>query len=246
MIKIIISPKGKKYIIQEEREEDFHTDFGILKKEDLNNAKIGETITTHLEKPFQVLKATVNDFIELMDRRCSILLPKDVGTITSYTGLGSGDKVIDAGTGAAASALSFANIVGDTGHVTSYEIREDFHIVAQKNVDTIGYNNITLKNQDIKEGITEKDVDLVFLDLPKPYECFEHVYEALKMGGYLVVYAPYIEQLQISHRIGKKVGFKEITPVEVLQREIEVRDRGTRPKTRMLGHSGYIVFARKL
>ena len=34
--------------------------------------------------------------------------------------------------------------------------------------------------------------------------------------------------------------------IELLERGLEVRTQGVRPKTRMVGHSGYLVFARKL
>lgn len=236
--------RGKKYLLDDD--QDFHNDLGIIKKEELQKCVPGDILKTHKDHEIKVVKANVNDFIELMERRCSILLPKDIGIVISYTGLGCGDKVIDAGTGAGAIALHFSNVVGKEGEVHSYEIREDFAQIAQKNVEQFGLENINIKNQDIKEGIDEKDVDLVFLDLPKPYEIMESVFDALKVGGWLAVYAPYIEQVQILHRIAKKVGFGEINTLENILREIEVKTKGTRPKTRMVGHTGYLTFARKL
>jgi tRNA (adenine57-N1/adenine58-N1)-methyltransferase len=236
--------RGKKYLISEE--EEFQNDLGIIKQDDLEKSKEGEVLLTHIGKEFKVIKPNVNDVIELMERRCSILLPKDIGIVISYTGLGCGDRVVDAGTGAGAIALHFANVVGKEGHVYSYEVREDFSKIARENVKLLGLDNVEIKNQDIKEGIIEKDVDMIFLDLPKPYEMLEEVYQALKVGGWLAVYAPYIEQMQILHRISKKVGFDEITSLECILREMEVKTKGTRPKTRMVGHTGYLTFARKL
>lgn len=122
--------RGKKYLIPEDRE--FQSDLGIIKKEQMERATVGDILTTHLNKDFKVIKPNVNDFIELMDRRCSILIQKDIGMVLARTGLGSGDRVLDAGTGAGAICLHFANVVGKTGHVTSYEIREDFAEVAKK------------------------------------------------------------------------------------------------------------------
>nr|WP_282730824.1 tRNA (adenine-N1)-methyltransferase [Methanobacterium alcaliphilum] len=236
--------RGKKYILDEG--QDFHNDLGIIKKEELENCVPGDILKTHKEHEVKVIQANVNDFIELMERKCSILLPKDIGIVIAYTGLGCGDKVVDAGTGAGAIALHFANVVGKEGEVHSYEIREDFTKIAQKNVKQFGFDNITIKNQDIKEGIDEEEVDLIFLDLPKPYEMMESVFDALKSGGWLAVYAPYIEQVQILNRIAKKIGFNEINTIECILREMEVKSKGTRPKTRMVGHTGYLSFARKL
>ena len=226
--------RGKKYLIKEDRE--FQTDLGIIKKEQMERATIGDTIITHLNKEFKVIKPTVNDFIDLMDRRCSILIQKDIGTVLARTGLGSGDRVIDAGTGAGAIALNFGNVVGEKGKVFTYEIREDFAEVAKKNIDDFGIKNIEVKNQNIKDGIDEEEIDLVFLDLPKPFEIFEDVKKALRLGGWLAVYAPYIDQAETAYRIAKKLGFRDLTILETLEREMEIRPQGTRPKTRMVGH----------
>ena len=236
--------RGKKYLIKEDRE--FQSDLGIIKKEQMERATIGDTLITHLNKEFRVIKPNVNDFIELMERRCSILVQKDIGNVLAKTGLGAGCRVVDAGTGAGAIALNFANVVGEKGRVFTYEIREDFAEVAQRNIDNFGINNIVVKNKDIKEGIDEQEIDLIFLDLPKPFEIFEDVYKSLRLGGWLVVYAPYIDQAEVAYRIAKKLGFKDLSISETLERELEVRPQGTRPKTRMVGHTGYMVFARKL
>lgn len=178
--------RGKKYLI--DQKSDFQSELGIISQKDIAKAKIGQSLITHLDKEFKVIKPNVNDFIELMDKKCSILIQKDIGTVIARTGLGSRSKVVDAGTGAGAIALNFGSVVGETGHVYSYEIREGFAEVGKKNIASFGLENIIeIKNKDIKEGIDENNIDLVFLDLMKPYEIFEEVYECLNVGGYLAV-----------------------------------------------------------
>ena len=243
-MKMILDERGKKYILKKGME--FQSDLGIIKAEVLDDADVGDEVESHLNHKFKIIKPNINDFIDIMDRRCSILLQKDIGHVLAHTGLGAGCRVVDAGTGAGAIALNFGNVVGSEGKVYTYEIREDFAQIAQKNIKNFGIENIEVKNQDIKEGIDEANIDLIFLDLPKPYEIFEEVLEALNLGGWLVVYAPYIEQAEISHRIAKKLGFYNIEITEILERGLEVRAQGIRPKTRMVGHSGYLLFARKL
>ncbi|MGL6298627.1 MAG: tRNA (adenine-N1)-methyltransferase [Methanobacteriaceae archaeon] len=277
-MKIIMDKRGKKYLLKPKMAEDsgdggdsedtgnsgnslndivgnslvfddFHSDLGIVKGEDISNANPGDILISHLEHNFKIIKPNVNDFIDLMERRCSILVKKDIGTVIAECGIGSGSSVVDAGTGAAAIALHFANVVGETGNVVSYEIREDFAEVAKRNIvnfANFGLNNITIKNKDVKEGIEENNLDLIFLDLPKPYEVLESAYESLATGGHIAIYAPYIEQVQISYKVAKKIGFNDIKIIETLKRELEVRTQGTRPKTRMVGHTGYLLFARKL
>ena len=243
-MKMILDERGKKYVLKPG--EEFQSDLGIIKADVLDNAEVGDEVKSHLDHTFKIMKSKIKDFIDIMDRRCSILIQKDIGQVLAQSGLGAGSRVVDAGTGAGAIALNFGNVVGPEGEVFTYEKRDDFANVAQKNIENFGITNIHVKNQNIKDGIDEDNIDLVFLDLPKPFEIFEEVMEALNVGGWLVVYAPYIDQAEISYRIAKKLGFYDIDIIETLERGLEVRPQGVRPKTRMVGHSGYLVFARKL
>ena len=243
-MKMILDERGKKYVLK--KGEEFQSDLGIIKTDVLDNAKIGDEVKSHLDHTFKIMKPNINDFIDIMDRRCSILIKKDIGQVLAHTGLGAGSRVVDAGTGAGAIALNFGNVVGPDGQVFTYEIREDFAEVAKKNIDNFGITNIEVKNKNIKEGIDEDNIDLIFLDLPKPFEIFEEVLEALNVGGWLVVYAPYVDQAETSYRVAKKLGFYNIDIIETIERGLEVRTQGVRPKTRMVGHSGYLMFARKL
>ena len=243
-MKMILDERGKKYILKPGAE--FQSDLGIVKADVLDNAQIGDEVKSHLDHSFKIVKPNVNDFIDLMERRCSILIKKDIGQVLDHTGLGAGSRVVDAGTGAGAIALHFGNVVGLQGKIFTYEIREDFAEVARRNIDNFGITNIEVKNKNIKEGIDEDNIDLIFLDLPKPFEIFEEVMESLNVGGWLAVYAPYIDQAETSYRVAKKLGFYDIEIIETLERGLEVRTQGVRPKTRMVGHSGYLLFARKL
>ena len=243
-MKMILDERGKKYVLKPGAE--FQSDLGIIKADVLDNAEVGDEVKSHLDHTFKIMKPNVNDFIDIMDRRCSILIQKDIGQVLAHTGLGAGSRVVDAGTGAGAIALNFGNVVGPEGQVYTYEIREDFAEVARKNIDNFGITNIEVKNKNIKDGIDENNIDLIFLDLPKPFEIFEDVLESLNVGGWLCVYAPYIDQAETSYRVAKKLGFYNIDIIETLERGLEVRTQGVRPKTRMVGHSGYLMFARKL
>ncbi|MDI6724496.1 MAG: tRNA (adenine-N1)-methyltransferase [Methanobacterium sp.] len=242
-MRILMDERGKKYIA---RDEEFHTNFGFIKKEDMENCKPGDVLQTHMGHNFKVLKANINDYIDLMERKCSIILPKDIGIIIANTGIGCGDRVVDAGTGAGATALHFGNVVGEKGAVYSYEIREDFSEIAKRNIEGFGLTNVHIKCKDILDGIEEEDIDLVFLDLPKPWDVIENAKSALKISGYVATYTPYIEQVQILHKVLKKYEFSNLTTIECISREIEVKNKGTRPKTRAVGHTGYLTFARNL
>ncbi|WP_288640624.1 tRNA (adenine-N1)-methyltransferase [uncultured Methanosphaera sp.] len=244
-MKIIVDKKNRKYVIHN---TEFHTEKGVISQEDIINAKVGDVLETHMGKKYTVIEPNINDYIDLMKRNCSILLPQDLGLITGFTGIGYGSKIVESGTGAGSSLLFFANIVGPDGHVSSYEIREDFVKIIKENISGTDFKNITLYNQDVTEGFKEEDnsIDLVFLDLPKPGEVIEDAYRILKTGGFIAVYTPYVEQFQIVNKVLGKSGFKNIKIREGNVRELEIKKNKTRPNSRMAGHTGYITFARKL
>lgn len=244
-MKMIVDRKNRKYVVHD---KEFHTEKGVISEEDIKNAKVGDVLETHLGKKYTVIEPNINDYIELMKRNCSIILPQDLGLVIGFSGIGYGSKIVESGTGAGSSLLFFANIVGPEGHVYSYEIRDDFVEIIRKNIDGTDFDNITLYNQDVTEGFEEEDnsIDLVFLDLPKPYDVIEDAYRILKTGGFIAVYTPYVEQFQIVNKVLGKTGFKHISIKEGNVRELEIKNNKTRPNSRMAGHTGYITFARKL
>lgn len=237
-MKLLIDKKGRKHLVEEAK---FQTDLGIV---DLKGAT--EVVKSHLGHEFYVLSPGIVDIYEKMPRSGSLILKKDLGAILSYTGIGSGDFVVDAGTGSAALALFLANIVKPSGRVYTYEINEKFAEVARKNIEKASLQDyIELNIKDIAEGIEEKNVDLITLDLEEPWRVFAHAKNSLKHGGFIAVYTPYIEHAKKVVEALRKESFKGIKTIELLERELEFREKGTRPRTKMLGHTGYITFARK-
>ena len=108
-----------------------------------------------------------------------------------------------------------------------------------------GLYNVIQKIGDITEGIEEKDVDVIVLDMPDPWNVVEHAKNSLnKAKGRIAIYVPYIEQAKKSVEALKEHGFLGIQTVECIVRDIEITNKGARPSTRMIGHTGYITFAR--
>ena len=238
-MKLLIDKKGRKHLVDGEK---FQTDLGVV---NLKNAT-GQVVKSHLGHEFYVLNPRIVDIYEKMPRSGSFILKKDLGLILAYTGIGSGDIVVDAGTGSAALALFLANIVKPSGRVYTYEVNEKFAEIARKNIEKAGLSEyIELKVKDVANGIDEKEVDLITLDLEEPWRVFTHAKNALKQGGFIAIYTPYIEHAKRAVKALRKESFKGIKTLELLERELEFKEKGTRPKTRMLGHTAYITFARK-
>ena len=240
-MKLLIDDKGKKYLVDDK--EELHTHRGVI---NLRDAKINTRITSHLGKSFAYLEANVCDIVEKLPKNAAPILKKDFGAMIANTGIGGGSRVAEAGTGNGILTMMLANIVKPSGRVYTYEIREDFFEKARENIKKAGMlSYVEMHLKDIRHGIDEKELDAVFLDMPDPWNAAEEAYRALKYGGFIVAYLPYIEQVRKTFYGFKEAGFREARAKEIIEREIEVKEEGTRPRTKMLGHSGYIVIARK-
>ncbi len=177
-----------------------------------------------------------------LKRGPQVTLPKDIGLILGFTGIGKNSKCLDAGAGSGFLSIALGNVAK---LVTSYEVREDFLKLAQANIDNAGLKNITLVQKDIFSGIEEKDLDLITLDLADSDKAVASAHAALSSGGFLVGYLPHAEQVQKFALACKTAGFKEIFTLEGIVREYLVREFGFRPENTGLTHTAYLVFAKK-
>jgi len=236
---------GKKILILN-KEKDYNTEFGIIKKEDLQKAKEGDIIKTHLGEEFIVLEERFVDKIEKIRRGPQITHPKDIGMIISYTGLSSGWRVVELGTGTGMLTVYLANVVKPDGHVYSYEIREDFLKIAEENLKFLGLENyVTLKLKDCREGIDEKEVDLVISDFRDPWNALEHIYNALRIGGFYVALFPNI--LQVYELIEKACNYFKLEKIFTVHLiEWVYKKSVLRPKNMQLYHTEFIIIFRKI
>ncbi|MBU5689837.1 MAG: tRNA (adenine-N1)-methyltransferase [Candidatus Aenigmatarchaeota archaeon] len=233
----------RKYVVDLSREK-FNTQFGEIDLKKLKKAKVGEKIKTHKGEEFTIAEPSLIDLLEKKAKRLpQIITPQDAAMILAYTGLANDSIIIDAGAGSGFLSIFLAYYCCK-GKVISYEVNQKSAKIAEENARLIGLKNLTIKNKDILQGIDERNVDAVTLDMKDAEENVENAYNALKKGGWLIVYSPYIEQ--VKHVIEKieKMFFTEVRTVECIKREWQVSDY-TRPKTLGLMHTGWLTFARK-
>jgi len=236
----------KTYLVKVEAGKSFHTHKGFIKFDDLIGKDYGSCISSNLGVEFIAIKPLLRDFIMKSVRKTQITYPKDIALIVMFSGIGSGSRVVEAGTGTGALTTALAHYVKPSGKVYSYEIREEFLKTAEKNLKRAGLIDfVELKNKDITTGIDESDIDSVILDLATPWLVVPHAYDALKPCGTIVSFSPTIDQVVKTVEALKENGFADIETVECLMRGMQTERGKTRPQTLMTGHTGYITFARK-
>jgi len=134
------------------------------------------------------------------------------------------------------------------GRLYSYEVRADILRLAQENLEALGLaDSVEFKLRDIAEGFDERDVDVLFLDVRRPWAYLAHVVEALKDSGFFGAILPTTNQVSdLVRNMEAQQTFGHIEVEEVLVRPYKAAPNRLRPADRMVAHTGYLVFGRKV
>jgi len=236
MIRKVLFRAGKLYYWQK---GDMHTDAGMIREDDIK--KSNGLIKSHNGNEFLIFDSNFVDQLKKIRRGPAIMIQKDIGAILANTGISKESLVLDAGTGCGVTASFLARFVKK---VITYERNESFFNIAKHNFEFLNITNVKQKKADVYEGISEKNLDLIVLDLPEPWRALKHAHKALKSGCFLVAYLPTI--IQVNGLISKSDDFFHEKTIEVLERDWHVDGKKVRPKNQMLGHTGFLVFLRKI
>ncbi|NJD77775.1 MAG: methyltransferase domain-containing protein [Candidatus Methanoperedens sp.] len=241
ILKTFHKGKIKEYFVMPKG--DLHTDLGIIRLDELKAKLPGDMISSHLGFDFVIQKPKPPDFFRHAKRSGAPMMPKDIGQIISSTGLSHSDSVLDAGTGSGILAIYLGSIARK---VVSYEIRDEFIDIARQNIALTGLSNIELRSGDMVTEIQTLDekFDVITLDTIDAARIVPHVPGVIYPGGYLAVYSPFFEQTKEVRNAIENTNFTEVKTIETIEREISFSDRGTRPSTSRVGHTGFITIAR--
>jgi tRNA (adenine57-N1/adenine58-N1)-methyltransferase len=236
----------KSWIVKIEEGKKFHSHKGIVDLGGVVGKPYGSEVSTTLGAALKVLPADYLDHLERIARRTQVIYPKDMAYITLMANVRFGSRVVECGTGSGALTSYLASHVRPGGKVFTYEMREEFQDNARKNIERLGLtDSVDFKLKDIMEGIEEKDLDSVVLDMATPWLVVGIAYNALRIGGRLVSFSPTINQVEKTVEEMRKSGFVSIKTVELIMRTYKVKVNETRPDMIMVGHTGYIVSARR-
>jgi tRNA (adenine57-N1/adenine58-N1)-methyltransferase len=243
---LFISRDHKRFLIRLVPGEELHTHRGVIQHDACIGGVWGREMRTHLNYPFLLLDPSTSDLVQDIKRVTQIIFPKDIGYILMRLNIQPGVTVLEAGSGSGGLTLALAQHALPGGRVVSYEVRPDMQNLVRKNLDRAGVlDRVELKLKDIAEGFDETGVDSVFLDVPEPSQYLGVASAALRSGGYFGTLVPTTNQIvRILDRISA-YPFGLIEVEELMLRGYKVVPQRLRPLDRMIGHTGYLLFARK-
>jgi len=239
---------NKNWLTRVEKNKKLHTHIGIIDFDQILGLEYGSSITTAKQKKVYLIEPTIYDFVMKSDRKTQIVYPKDLGYIAIRTGLKSGSNVLEIGTGSASLTTFFASLVEPSGHVFTYDVNEEFMEIANKNLKKSGMEkNVSMFKHDImKEGLQHSDIDIAIIDLGDPWNVLQIVHKCLKNSGSVAIICPTMNQLEKTAKHMYEIGFRDIESTEIMIRNIEAREGKTRPSIRMIGHTTYLIYGKKI
>nr|WP_275889268.1 tRNA (adenine-N1)-methyltransferase [Nakamurella flavida] len=240
--------KGRKYTVILETGGTYHTHRGALPHDAIIGLPEGSVVNSAAGSAYLALRPLLTDYVLSMPRGAAVIYPKDAAQIVYFGDIFPGARVLEAGAGSGALTCALVRAVGPEGSVISYEVREDHAEHAARNVQRFfGQTPPTwsMTVADVKEHHGE--VDRIVLDMLEPWDVLDTVAENLIPGGVLTVYVATTTQLsRIAESLREYGGFTEPEAWESMNRPWHLVGLSVRPEHRMIGHTAFLLTARRL
>ena len=242
--------KGKIYSITITPGKEWHTHKGWIVHDDLIGLPEGSVVSTSAGLKFTAFIPLLTDYVLSMPRSATIVYPKDAALIVGFADIFPGARVLGAGVGSGALTLSLLRAVGPSGSVHSVERREEFAANATSNIENYFGGrpaNWSLAIGSVQDQNFDHEFDRVILDMLAPWECVEMAAKVLRPGGVFMAYVATTTQLSATAEALKDDGhFTEPESFESLVRGWHHEGLAVRPQQRMIGHTGFLIFSRRM
>ena len=245
---LIVDRRDRQYLVRLTQDNRFESHVGNFDLSKLIGMPYGSWLKSPSGHRIIAYKPTLADITLRMPRIATVMYPKDLATLLVYADIFPGAKVLEAGAGSGATTMTLLRAVGESGQVISYDTRQDMldQTLANVKLANSDTHNLTLKQNNIYEGIEDDGIDRLVLDLPEPWHVVPHASDKLVPGGMLFSFLPTILQVHdLTLALREQGTFNLIETMEVTMRPWSVGGRSVRPSHRMIGHTGFITTARK-
>ena len=176
---------------------------------------------------YAVMRPRLADYVLSMPRGAQIMYPKDIAQVIQLGDIRSGLNVLESGAGSGAMSVNLLDAVGESGHLTTIELRPEFARVADANA-TLYYG--------------ERPLDML-----DPWNRLEQAYRVIAPGGVLIAYITTTTQMSRLVEALREAGhWTEPAIQETLERTWKAQGLAVRPDHAMIGHTGFLVVSRAM
>jgi tRNA (adenine57-N1/adenine58-N1)-methyltransferase catalytic subunit len=249
LVLLLEEERGERYTLRIENGARKHKGLGIV------GMSYGATVQAGAKQVI-LLRPTPADLQATLRRKAQIILPKDLSRILFELALRPGERVLESGIGSAAATLALCHAVGPEGRVVVQELREDFAQWGRENVAAAGLaERLSVHLGDLTQAVApevsayvaqEGPFAAALLDQPEADRALPHLWGLLEIGGRVACYTPQVSQMEACVHALRALGATDIRALELIERAWETKERGSRPSFDGLGHTGFLVFGRRI
>jgi tRNA (adenine57-N1/adenine58-N1)-methyltransferase catalytic subunit len=268
--------KGRRHRLVLAAGQSFHTHRGAIPHDDLIGQPEGSVVRSSGGTAYVALRPLLADYTVSMSRGATVVYPKDAAQVVGLADVFPGARVLEAGAGSGALSCWLLRAIGEQGALVSYERRADFAAVARRNVENyfggphpawrLIVGDLPADSADAAlpadqpadqqadqpadqpvDQPAEHDFDRIVLDMLAPWEHVGASASWLVSGGLICGYVATTTQLsRLVEALRGHGGFDEPAAWESMLRGWHVEGLAVRPEHRMIGHTGFLVTARRL
>lgn len=247
---LLIDGKGRKFLVRLDPSSTFQYHRGVIPHAEIIGRDEGSIVESSGGGRLRLLRPRLADYILKMRRGAQVVYPKDIGPILMWADVAPGMTVLEGGTGSGALAIALARAVGPEGRLVSVERREDHAAHGRKSIERWFGEvpaHVELSVGEVEERVADVAPDRIVLDLPEPWHAARVAAESQPAGGVFCAYLPTVPQLQtLVEAFDESGGFAEVEVFETLHRTWNIAGRSVRPDHEMVGHTGFVVVARRV
>ncbi|WEV68233.1 tRNA (adenine-N1)-methyltransferase [Bifidobacterium sp. ESL0769] len=294
--------KGKKITDQLVVGGTTQTDHGIILHDDVIGSTEGIVVTTVTSKreaqisggtpghdkpkpwkaaraiggwDYAVMRPRLADYVLSMPRGAQIMYPKDIAQVIQLGDIRAGLNVLESGAGSGAMSLNLLDAVGESGHLTTIEMRPEFAKIAEANATlyygrrpqwwdllTGDFDSVAGKlaekiqsssssdsngGDDLNSDYAPQPFDRIVLDMLDPWNRLEQAYRVIASGGVLIAYITTTTQMSRFCEALREAGcWTEPEVQETFERTWKAQGLAVRPDHQMIGHTGFLIVTRAM
>jgi len=234
----------KPYVVYVSGKNEWINGLGVIDTSLFIDKDFGDVVNI-LGFEFKIIRPTIEDILDSIERGAQAINKKDLGTIIFKSGIKNDSKVVEVGIGSGFLTITLLYYLSN-GKLISYDISKKnaenvLEILKRFDMD----KRWEYKIRDLNDGIEEKNIDAIFMDVPEPWHSIEKTKDSLKSGGSLLAYLPNITQVKeyVEHIID--MHFEKIEIIEIIERPWKFGKLELRPENVGLLHTSFLVFSRK-